>query len=38
MYIRETLKILDGIKMPKAQRKAIMYGNLERITGKKFVK
>jgi uncharacterized protein len=38
MYIRETLKILDGIKMPKDERKAIMYGNLERITGKKFVK
>src|SRR5262245_44913969 len=38
MYIRTTLKILDGIKMPPAERKAIMYGNLERITGKKFVK
>ncbi|HTS41509.1 MAG TPA: amidohydrolase family protein [Xanthobacteraceae bacterium] len=35
MYIRETLKILDGIKMPKDQRKAIMSGNLEKITGKK---
>ncbi|HXF90043.1 MAG TPA: amidohydrolase family protein [Xanthobacteraceae bacterium] len=35
MYIRETLKILDGIKMPPAQRKAIMSGNLERITGRK---
>jgi uncharacterized protein len=38
MYIRETLKILDNIDMPKAQRKAIMSGNIERITGKKFVK
>jgi predicted TIM-barrel fold metal-dependent hydrolase len=38
MYIRETLKILDGLDMPKAQRKAIMSGNLERITGKKLVK
>src|SRR5262249_48382890 len=35
MYIRETLKILDGIDMPKAQRKAIMSGNIERIAGKK---
>ncbi len=35
MYIRETLKILDGIKMPPAERKAIMSGNLERITGRK---
>jgi aminocarboxymuconate-semialdehyde decarboxylase len=38
MYIRETLKILDGLDMPKTQRKAIMSGNLERITGKKLVK
>jgi predicted TIM-barrel fold metal-dependent hydrolase len=38
MYIRETLKILDGIDMPKAQRKAIMSGNIERITGKTFTK
>ncbi len=37
-YTRETLKILDGIDMSKAKRKAIMYGNLERITGKKLVK
>jgi aminocarboxymuconate-semialdehyde decarboxylase len=38
MYIRETLKILDGLDMSKTQRKAIMSGNLERITGKKLVK
>jgi aminocarboxymuconate-semialdehyde decarboxylase len=37
-YIRETLKILDGIDMSKAKRKAIMYGNLEKLTGKKLVK
>ena len=37
-YIRETLKILDGIDMPKAKRKAIMYGNLEKLTGRKLVK
>ena len=35
MYTRETLKILDGIDMSKAKRKAIMHGNLERITGRK---
>jgi aminocarboxymuconate-semialdehyde decarboxylase len=34
-YIRETLKILDGIDMPKKQRKAIMHGNLEKLTGRK---
>jgi aminocarboxymuconate-semialdehyde decarboxylase len=38
MYIRETLKILDGIKMSKEQRKAIMYGNLENGSPAKFVK
>jgi uncharacterized protein len=37
-YIRETLKILDGLDMSKAKRKAIMYGNLEKITGRKLVK
>jgi aminocarboxymuconate-semialdehyde decarboxylase len=38
MYIRETLRILDGIDMPKAKRDAIMFGNLEKITGTKLVK
>ena len=38
MYIRETLKILDGIDMSKAKRKAIMHGNLEKVTGRKLVK
>jgi uncharacterized protein len=37
-YIRETLKILDSIDMPKKKRKAIMYGNLEDITGRTLVK
>ena len=37
-YIRETLKILDSIDISKAKRKAIMYGNLEKITGRKLVK
>jgi uncharacterized protein len=37
-YIRETLKILDSIDMPKKKRKAIMYGNLEEITGRTLVK
>ena len=34
-YIRETLKILDSIDMPKKERKAIMHGNLEKLTGRK---
>ena len=37
-YIRETLKILDGLDMSKAKYKAIMHDNLEKITGKKLVK
>jgi len=37
-YIRETLKILDSIDMSKKKRKAIMYGNLEEITGRTLVK
>ena len=37
-YIRETLKILDSIDMPKKKRRAIMYGNLEEITGRTLVK
>ncbi len=38
MYTRETLRILEGIDMPKAEKDAIWYGNLERITGRKLVK
>src|ERR1700742_4073660 len=37
-YTRETLKILDSLKLPKAKYKAIMHGNLEKLTGKKLVK
>ena len=37
-YIRETLRILDGLDLAKDAREKIYHGNLERITGKKFVK
>src|ERR1043165_5866931 len=37
-YIREALKILDGLDLSKAKYKAIMHGNLEKITGRKLVK
>ncbi len=37
-YIRETLKIFDNLDLSKAKYKAIMYGNLEKITGRKLVK
>ena len=36
MYIRETLRILDGLDMPKADKDKIWHGNLEQITGAKF--
>jgi predicted TIM-barrel fold metal-dependent hydrolase len=36
-YIRETLKIFDNLDLSKAKYKAIMHGNLERITGRKLV-
>ena len=36
MYARETLRILDGIDMPKADKDKIWHGNLEAITGVKF--
>jgi predicted TIM-barrel fold metal-dependent hydrolase len=38
MYIRETLRILDGIDMPKEKREMLYHGNLEAITGTKLVK
>jgi aminocarboxymuconate-semialdehyde decarboxylase len=38
MYARETLRILEGIDMPKADKDKIWHGNLERITGTKLVK
>jgi predicted TIM-barrel fold metal-dependent hydrolase len=37
-YIRETLKILDSLDMPKAERDAIYYKNFEALVGKKLVK
>src|SRR5689334_19037360 len=37
-YIRETIKILDSLNIPKAEREAIDHGTLERITGVKLVK
>ncbi len=36
MYTRETLRILEGIDMPKADKEKIWHGNLERITGVTF--
>src|SRR6476660_5646355 len=36
-YIRETIKILDSLDLSKADRDKIYFGNLERITGRKFV-
>src|ERR1039457_978406 len=35
MYTRETLRILEGIDMPKADKEKIWHGNLEAITGVK---
>jgi len=37
-YIRETLRILDGLNLAKDVRDKIFYKNLEKITGKSFVK
>jgi predicted TIM-barrel fold metal-dependent hydrolase len=36
MYTRETLKIIEGIDMPKTDKEKIWHGNLEAITGVKF--
>jgi len=36
MYTRETLRIIEGIDMPKAQKEKIWHGNLEAITGVTF--
>ncbi len=38
MYTRETLRILEGIDMPKADKDKIWHGNLERITGTRLSK
>jgi uncharacterized protein len=37
-YIRETLRILDSLNLAKDVQEKIFYGNLEKITGKSFVK
>ena len=34
MYTRETLRILEGIDMPKADKEKIWHGNLERDHGR----
>jgi len=36
MYTRETLRIIEGIDMPAADKEKVWHGNLERITGMKF--
>ena len=36
MYTRETLRIIEGIDMPAADKEKVWHGNLERITGVKF--
>ena len=38
MYTRDTLRILEGIDLPKAEKDAIWHGNLERMTGTKLVR
>ncbi len=38
MYVRETLRILDKLKMDKATSDKVFYKNLEAVTGKKLVK
>ena len=37
-YIRETLRILDSLDLAKDVQEQIFHGNLEKITGKRFVK
>jgi aminocarboxymuconate-semialdehyde decarboxylase len=36
-YIRETIKIIDGLDISKADRDRIYHGNIERLTGRTFV-
>ena len=38
LYIRETLRILDDLNIPKAQREMVDHGTLEKICGVKLVK
>jgi aminocarboxymuconate-semialdehyde decarboxylase len=37
-YIRETIKIIDALPLSKEERDKIYYKNIEKLTGKKFVK
>jgi uncharacterized protein len=37
MYIRETIKIIDGLDISKADRDKIYFRNIEKLTGKTFV-
>ena len=37
-YIRETIKIVDGLDISKADREKIYFRNIEKLTGKTFVK
>jgi predicted TIM-barrel fold metal-dependent hydrolase len=37
-YIRETIKIIDGLDISKADRDKIYFKNIEKLTGKTFVK
>ena len=37
-YIRETIKILDGLDLSQEDRDKIYFKNIEKLTGKKFVK
>ncbi len=36
-YIRETIKIIDGLDISKADRDKIYFKNIEKLTGKTFV-
>jgi aminocarboxymuconate-semialdehyde decarboxylase len=36
-YIRETIKIIDGLDISPSERNKIYHGNIERLTGRKFV-
>ena len=38
MYTRDAIRFLEAANISKAEREAIAYGNLERITGTKLVK
>jgi aminocarboxymuconate-semialdehyde decarboxylase len=38
MYIRETLRLIEKMDWSKEERAQVYYKNLERITGKRFVK